>query len=192
MCPKTRVCHTLLPHQHRNFEKFRDYKRYYEPWGANPGGRVPPPPHVFSGGGHNIKCPPPHVLGVGWILVDIMYFFAWFFSFCGFFVFCFLFFVACQKCSWCGLGTPTHFDLRDFRRRWRSGKKSVGAPQPPPPPPSPPPAHHWAFLGLALPLGLAAVGKNVSFPPQSASDLRPCYELLSKLGTPHFKLTCFF
>ena len=36
--------------------------------GANPGGggRGDVSPHVFSGGGHNIKCsPPPHVLGVG-------------------------------------------------------------------------------------------------------------------------------
>ena len=30
--------------------------------GGNPrGGGTRPPPHDFEGGGHNIKCPPPHV-----------------------------------------------------------------------------------------------------------------------------------
>ena len=54
------------------------------------------------------------------------------FSFFCLFPFFLSFFFACPKCSWCGLGTPTHFDLRDFRRRWRSGKKKVSESPPPP------------------------------------------------------------
>ena len=106
--------------------------------GANPGvgggrGDVSPP-HVFSGGRHNIKCPPPpHVFQVGgrmnfgrYNVVFCVFLVVFFCLFPPFFFF--FFFLLVRKC---GLGTPTHFDLRDFRRRWRSGKKSVGVPPPP-------------------------------------------------------------
>ena len=117
--------------------------------GGGTGGR-------FSGGGTQYQMSPPHVLGVGWILVDMYFFCLFFYSFFG--LFPFFFFFACQKCSWCGLGTPTHFDLCDFRRRWRSGKKCRSPPPPPPPPPR-------SSAGLALPWGWRAVGKNVSVVP---------------------------
>ena len=83
-------------------------------------------PHVFFRWGTQYQMSPPR-FGVGWILVDIMLF-----LFLKLF-WPFFFFFACQKCSWCGLGTPTHFDLCDFRRRWRSGKKVSESPPPPPP-----------------------------------------------------------
>ena len=50
--------------------------------------------------------------------------------FCLFFkAFLAFFFFASQKCSWCGLGTPTHFDLRDFGAG--GGREYVSVPPPP-------------------------------------------------------------
>ena len=99
--------------------------------GRKSGGRVPP---RFSGGGHNIKCPPPpHVFGVAMNFGRCNVVFALFFLIA--FLTFFFFLLDRNVCEWCGLGTPTHFDLRDFRRRWRSGKKCRSPPPPPPPPP---------------------------------------------------------
>ena len=103
-------------------------------WAYNPGGGgggyggtcLSYPPHAFSGGGHNIKCspPPPHVLGVGWILVDITTFTRFLHSLKGILFVCHI--AGQEKLRDVGRVPPTHFDLREFRRRWRSGKKSGG------------------------------------------------------------------
>ena len=126
--------------------------------GANPGGGGGDggtcPPRFFRWGTQYQMSPPPPPRFGGRMNIGIFFFFFFFFWLVR----------NVRDVGW--VYTPTHFDLPDFRRRWRSGKKVSE---------SPPPAHS-AFLGLALPLGLAAVGKmclSPPPPPQSASDLRP-------------------
>ena len=85
--------------------------------GGGTGGRVPP--RFFRWGTHYQMSPPPPRFW-GRMKIDIINV-----PFCVIYIFSrfFFFFFACQKCLWCGKGTPTNFDLRDFRRRWRSEKK---------------------------------------------------------------------
>ena len=40
-------------------------------YGRKSRGDTSPPPHDFEGGGHNIKCPPPHVFGVVRLFIEM-------------------------------------------------------------------------------------------------------------------------
>ena len=129
-------------------------------------------PHVFSGGGHNIKInvpPPPTFLGVGWILVDIMYFFAFF-----------LLVRNVRDVGWVPLHilTCATFDAdgapeKKCRKMHVKKVSEKMSESPPPPPPAP-----QLFWDLRYLRGWRRSGKmclSPPPPPQSASDLRPCH-----------------
>ena len=135
--------------------------------GANPGGGgggrgdvSPPPPRFFRWGTqYQMFPPPPPPPRFG----GRMNFGRYNVVFCLFFFFC----LSEMFVMW--VGYPYTFWLARLSTQMALRKKK-GSESPPPPPIS--------FFGLALPLGLSAVGENVSVPPppppQSASDLRPC------------------
>ena len=136
--------------------------------GGRDGGPVPPPT-FFQVGDTISNVPPPPPRFWGRMKIDIINV-----HFCVIYI-ClrFFFFLSKMFLMW-GKGTPTNFDLRDFRRRWRSEKKVLESPPPPPPPPPPPTPRLSAFFGTCVTFGSDGGGKICMSPPQSASDLRPC------------------
>ena len=114
--------------------------------GRKDGGTCPP---TFFQVGDTISNvpPPPHVLGVGWILVDIMYFFACFFSFFWPSSLFFLFFFCLSEMFVMWVGYPYTFWLARLSTQMAL-RKNVSVPPPPPPPPT------IRFGFAPLPVGL--------------------------------------
>ena len=131
--------------------------------GANPGGGGGGgtcPPTFFKVGDtiSNVVPPPPPRFGGRMNFGRYNVVFAFFSRFLGLFPFFYpLFFLLVRNVRDVGW-VPLHILTCATFDADGAPEKKFRSPPPPPPP-------HQLFLGLALPLGLAAVGKNVSVPP---------------------------